>query len=206
MRHLQRRQLLQKRLQPEVAPPGDLIEVGRIIGGWGVRGWIKVQPFSGLPADSVLLGARDWWLQPIAGVPGRSTGVVRPGAQQSTAAQLLRVERARVHSDSVVVRPVGFADKTQADELRGRVVALSRSVFPPAGEDSFYWVDLIGCVVVNTHRQILGDVIGVDDHGAHALLQVGTVTAARLIPFVSHYVLNVDMAARRILVDWELDY
>lgn len=138
-------------------------------------------------------------------------------------AKLLRVERARVHSDCVVTRPVGFEDRTQADEIRGRVVALSRSVFPPAGDDSFYWVDLIGCVVVNTHDQMLGEVIGVDDHGAHALLQVATgaatgtntgattgtttgTTAARLIPFVSHFVLNVDMAARRILVDWELDY
>jgi 16S rRNA processing protein RimM len=135
------------------------------------------------------------------------------------AAELLRVERARVHSDSVVARPAGFADRSQADEIRGRVVALSRSVFPPAGDDSFYWVDLIGCAVVNTHDQNLGEVIGVDDHGAHALLQVATVTtagpttvmaagatAARLIPFVAHYVLKVDMAARRILVDWELDY
>ncbi|NBY18396.1 MAG: 16S rRNA processing protein RimM [Betaproteobacteria bacterium] len=107
----------------------------------------------------------------------------------------------------------------QADEVRGRVVALSRSVFPPAGDDSFYWVDLIGCTVVNTHEQMLGEVIGVDDHGAHALLQVATdpttgatagatsgTTVTRLIPFVSHFVLNVDMAARRILVDWELDY
>ena len=110
-----------------------------------------------------------------------------------------------------MTRPVGFEDRTQADEIRGRVVALSRSVFPPAGDDSFYWVDLIGCVVVNTHDQMLGEVIGVDDHGAHALLQVATgattgTTAARLIPFVAHFVLNVDMAARRILVDWELDY
>jgi ribosomal 30S subunit maturation factor RimM len=59
----------------------------------------------------------------------------------------------------------------------------------------------------------------VDDHGAHALLQVALAattglasgetavpTVARLIPFVSHYVPQVDMAARRILVDWELDY
>ena len=135
------------------------------------------------------------------------------------AAQPLRVERARVHSDSVVARPIGFEDRTQADEVRGRVVALSRSVFPPAGDDSFYWVDLIGCTVVNTHEQMLGEVIGVDDHGAHALLQValeattgpangGTAVpvVTRLIPFVSHFVLNVDMAARRILVDWELDY
>jgi 16S rRNA processing protein RimM len=66
---------------------------------------------------------------------------------------------------------------------------------------------------------MLGEVIGVDDHGAHALLQVALVATTgpanggtavpvvtRLIPFVSHFVLNVDMAARRILVDWELDY
>lgn len=124
-----------------------------------------------------------------------------------------------MHSDSVVARPVGFADRSQADEIRGRVVALSRSVFPPAGDDSFYWVDLIGCTVVNLHDQMLGEVTGVDDHGAHALLQVAldptiganagatsSKTTTRLIPFVSHFVINVDMVARRILVDWELDY
>jgi hypothetical protein len=31
---------------------------------------------------------------------------------------------------------------------------------------------------VNTHDQMLGEVIGVDDHGAHALLQVDTGTDA----------------------------
>jgi len=66
-------------------------------------------------------------------------------------------------------------------------------------------------VVVNTHEQSLGQVISVDDHGAHALLRVAEQGApasvpARLIPFVANYVLDVDMAARRIRVDWELDY
>jgi 16S rRNA processing protein RimM len=198
-------------LQPEVSPPGDLIEVGRVIGGWGVQGWIKVQPFSGSPAESVLIGIKDWWLQPTMGIPGRTTSVIRPGASLALVAQPLRVERTRVHSDRVVARPAGFEDRSQADAIRGRIIAVSRSAFPPAGDESFYWVDLIGCVVVNTHEQSLGQVISVDDHGAHALLRVAEQGApasvpARLIPFVANYVLDVDMAARRIRVDWELDY
>jgi 16S rRNA processing protein RimM len=43
--------------------PADAVEVGRILGGWGVKGWLKVQPFSG---DPKALTSSVHWYSPSA--------------------------------------------------------------------------------------------------------------------------------------------
>ena len=206
-----RQRLQQRPLRPEPeSPPGDLIALGRVLGAWGVRGWIKIQPFSETPAESVLLGVALWWLMPPDAARGLGA-LSRPSEIVGSSPQALSIERARVHGDTLVARVAGMVDRAQAEALRGRTLALGRSSFPAAGDDAFYWVDLIGCTVVNPKGDAFGTVLGVDHHGAHALLRVqedGSAGAGleRLIPFVAHFVLEVDLAARRILVDWELDY
>ena len=40
--------------------PGDLVEVGHVSGAYGIRGWVRVRPYS---ADAeALLTVRSWWL------------------------------------------------------------------------------------------------------------------------------------------------
>ena len=41
--------------------PADAVEVGRIIGPWGVKGEIRVKPFS--PDAEVLFSSTQWFLQ-----------------------------------------------------------------------------------------------------------------------------------------------
>jgi 16S rRNA processing protein RimM len=62
---------------------------------------------------------------------------------------------------------------------------------------------------------MLGRVTALIDTGPHSVLCVRRPDAAadesdtqaeRLIPFVAAYVDAVDLAARRIVVDWGLDY
>ncbi len=65
--------------------------------------------------------------------------------------------------------------------------------------------------MVNREDQALGTVTGLLDTGAHSVLRVlpegGRGEAdERLIPFVAQYVDDVDLPARRIRVDWGLDY
>src|SRR5881227_308157 len=45
---------------PDEAPafPVDAVEVGRIVDAWGVKGWIKVQPFASDP--QALISSRRW--------------------------------------------------------------------------------------------------------------------------------------------------
>lgn len=191
----------------EAAWPADAVEVGRIVDAWGVKGWIKVQPFAADP--QALFSSRRWFLKPPEGGPARP----KPGAAALPA--MLRVITAREHGDVVVAQVHDVDDRGAAEALRGQRVFVPRSSFPTAGDDEFYWVDLIGLTVVNRQGESLGTVVGLIDTGPHSVLRVTPDTlpsgvaaeeAERLIPFVATYVDAVDLQARRITVDWGLDY
>lgn len=180
--------------------PADAIEVGRVLGAWGVKGWIKVQPL-GRDASG-LIGASRWTLRAPdhSPVPAASLPV-------------LRVTHARRHGDTVVAQVADFNDRSQAEVLRGARIFVSRADFPRTGTDEYYWVDLIGAKVVNREHQLLGTVTGLIDTGGNDVLCVQPPAAGptaregeHLIPFVSAYVDTVDLPARRIVVDWGLDY
>ncbi|MDH4059714.1 MAG: ribosome maturation factor RimM [Aquincola sp.] len=174
--------------------PADAIEVGRIAGAWGVKGWIKVQPFASDP--QALFSSRRWFLRPPEG----------PGAAVSVP-PLLCITDSRTHGSLIVAAAQEVADRAAADALRGARIFVSRASFPTASADEYYWVDLLGCDVVNRDGQPLGRVSGLTDTGAHSVLHVRANGAPeRLIPFVAAYIDEVDLVARCIRVDWGLDF
>lgn len=182
--------------------PDDAIEVARVIDAWGVKGWIKLQPFADDP--QALFSSRRWHVLP--GPHAVNAEPIPP---------LLHVTQAKSHGDSVIAATRELSDRDAARALRGARVFVARSSFPTAADDEFYWVDLIGADVVNRDGAPLGRVTALIDTGPHSVLCVRRPDAApeesdsvaeRLIPFVDAYVDRVDLAARRIEVDWGLDY
>ena len=59
----------------DAAFPGDAIEVGRVLGAWGIKGGIRVKPFSSDP--EALFSARRWFIQPPESILGAKAGVTR---------------------------------------------------------------------------------------------------------------------------------
>ena len=177
--------------------PADAIEVGRIADAWGIKGWFKVLPYSADP--EALFSSKRWFLLPT-----------ERGAQTFTGVAALSVKEAKEHSDTVVATAHGVDDRTAAEALRGSRIFVSRSSFPTAAKDEYYWVDLIGLDVVNREDVGLGTVKELLSTGAQTVLvmeyQEDGKTAERMIPFVSVYVDDVDLKARRIRVDWQADY
>lgn len=177
--------------------PADAIEVGRIADAWGIKGWFKVLPHSASP--EALFSSRRWYLLPPEKAKAAFAGPV-----------LLRVREAKEHSDSVVASAHEVDDRTAAEALKGARVFVARSSFPTPAEDEYYWVDLIGLAVVNRQGVALGAVKDLMATGPQTVLVIayeeGGEPAERMIPFVSAYVDTVDMAARRIIVDWQPDY
>ena len=187
----------------DTAWPADAQEVGRIVEAWGVKGWIKVQPYSSDP--QALVSARRWFLQK----PERNEGL--PSAASPALPASIAISQVRPHGDMLVAKPAESADRGSADALRGARIFVARSAFPATPQDEYYWVDLIGLAVVNRGGVRLGSVAGLIDTGPQSVLQVRAEgleegPAERLIPFVSAYVDAVDLEQRRITVDWELDF
>ncbi|WP_373379542.1 ribosome maturation factor RimM [Cupriavidus nantongensis] len=183
--------------------PEDLVEVGYVSAAYGIRGWIKVQPHA--DDASALLHARRWWL-----LSPPQAGLVAAGADRAEPV-CVKIAQSREHSGTVVAQAAGVADRNLAEALRGRRVWIRRADFPAPEEDEFYWVDLIGCSVSNEQGELLGEVSGLIDNGAHQILQVAFVqpdgkAGERLIPFVDAFLRTVDIAGKRIVVDWGLDY
>ena len=175
--------------------PPDAVEVGRITGAWGVKGWLRVEPYAAEP--QALFSSKRWFLRPPDPLPAGPAAAWPP---------LLRVVQAREHGASVVAAVQDIADRNAAQALRGARVFVSRTSFPTPGAGEYYWVDLIGLAVVNRQAQALGQVEGLIETGAHAVLRVRRDEAESLIPFVDAYVDRVDLEARTVFVDWGLDY
>jgi len=167
------------------------VVLGEVIGAYGVRGRLKVRPFTQSP--EALLEYATWWL--------RSRG--------SDWRQFRRSE-GRLHSGSLLAALEGVETREAALAIKGAEIGVRRSELPPAGEDAYYWSDLTGLAVRNRAGVLLGEVAGLTEHGAHPLLRVvrpaGARGTERLIPFVPAIVDRVDIDAGRIDVDWGEDY
>ena len=177
--------------------PADAIEVGRIADAWGIKGWFKVLPYSADP--DALFSSKQWFLLPS-----------EKGAKVFSGVAKLDLKQVKNHSDSVVAMAVGLDDRNAAEALRGCRIFISRSSFPAAAQDEYYWVDLIGLAVINREDVQLGTVRELLSTGPQTVLvieyeQDGKLLE-RMIPFVSVYVDDVSLSERRIRVDWQADY
>lgn len=213
-------------MQEDVSWPDDAIEVGRILGAWGIKGGIKVLPFAADP--QALFTAKRWFLKPAEASkkPSVATPVTRPGktvvpvtpahktpAQKAALAAplpfALNVQGVRDQGDAIVATAPEIADRDAAEAMKGVRVFVSRSTFPKTDDGEFYWIDLIGLSVVNREQVALGDVVGLIDTGPHCVLRIQPAepdAEERLVPFVEAFVDSVDMPGRLIVVDWGLDY
>jgi 16S rRNA processing protein RimM len=183
--------------------PSDAIEVGRIADAWGIKGWFKIIPYSASP--EALFSSKRWFLLP----PEKRAGVVAKeplfnGTQQ------IRIRIAKEHSDGVVAQADGVDDRNTAELLKSCRIFIGRSSFPSAAKDEYYWVDLIGCAVVNREGMALGVVKDLMATGPQTVIvaerEVEGKAVETLIPFVDAYVDSVSLSDKLITVDWQLDY
>ena len=159
--------------------------MGRLVGPFGVQGWLKVNPFTETPEALArfqrwVVRTRDGWAE-------------------------MALEDFAVHSKGPVAKLAGCDDRNAAQKMRGADVAIPREAMGEAQEGQLYRVDLVGLEVVDATGAVLGRVEGFFDTGETGVMVVSG-TRERMIPFIADYVKSVDREARRITVDWKADY
>jgi len=158
------------------------VELGRIGGPFGVKGWVRVQSFTEPPEG--LLGFRRWSL--------------RVGVEERRDVRLLEGHR---QGRGLVARLAEVDDAAAAAALRGAFVEVARDALPPAGEGQFYQVDLIGLAVRNLEGVELGRLEHFFDAPAHAVMVVRG-EREHWVPATPRHLRRVDLAAGQIVVDW----
>lgn len=169
----------------------DIVVLGKIAGPHGLQGAVRVYPFADDPAAWSRLP--QWWL----GREGDATESWRP----------TRLISCDLRNEMLVAKLECVADRSAAEVVAGVLVGVPRAALPPTAADEYYWADLVGLEVVNTHGQSLGRILGLIETPANAVLRVGDSQGAeRLLPFVAAVVLEVELEQARVRVAWEMDW
>jgi 16S rRNA processing protein RimM len=148
-----------------------------VLGAWGVRGALKVEPLTDFP-ERFARGAQLW----LEGEPRR-------------------VEHSHAVRGSVIVELSGLDRRELAASLRGRLLELPESELHALGEDEYYQHDLIGLRVRSEAGEELGRVIGLLPTGANDVLVVNGVRGEYLLPLIADVVQRVDVAGGEIVVE-----
>lgn len=155
----------------------DKITVGEINGPWGVRGHVKVTPFTSNPnrlkTNAVVI------------VKNRDTTIVD----------------VKTISKSLVLKFDNVDSKEAASKLKGELIEIDESQLPELPRDSFYVHDLEGMVVFSTNGNKIGTLQQVLQTGANDVYLIATTTNTEiLIPAIRSVVLEIDTQNNRMVV------
>jgi len=164
----------------------DLINVGKISGVFGLKGWVKV--FSYTEPRENILSYKHWLL--------------KKGSQDKS----VKVIGGQLQGKGVVAQIEGVTDRDQALLLMGWDVYITHDQLPTLAKGEYYWTDLVGLDVENLEGFQLGKVDSLFETGANDILLVKG-ERERALPFIKgQTVISIDVVAGKIVVDWDPDF
>jgi 16S rRNA processing protein RimM len=171
-----------------MAAAGRRVLVGRIVGLYGVQGWLKIESWT--EPRTQIFKYQPWLLEKAPGEVMEVGGV-----------------NGRPQGKGLICQLPGVDDRDAAAALVGQDIHVARELLPPPARDEYYWFDLEGLEVVTTEGVPLGRVSHLFATGANDVVVVRDGTRERLVPFVQGtYVRSVDLSGGRMVVDWDPEF
>jgi len=156
----------------------DKLVIGNIIKPQGIKGEVKVKPYTDTPEDF------------------KSFREVYIGDEK------YKLLYTRAAGGFIYAGLRGVADRNAAEALRGKDILADREEAPALEEGKYYIVDIIGCRV----RYDGGETVGIITEVTPAATDIYTVECGDgkkqiLFPAVKGVVINVDINKKEITVD-----
>jgi 16S rRNA processing protein RimM len=156
------------------------IPLGAVTGAHGLRGTLKIKQFN---SDSQLL----FELQEIA---LRLQGELH----------FHRLTSVREANKGLLLDLEAVGSVEAAEALRGAELCVPRELLPELAEGEFYFVDLEGLSVFTEDGAQIGVVERVQEYPASEVLRVQTDAGVYEVPMREPYLVEVDVAAGRVVV------
>jgi 16S rRNA processing protein RimM len=159
----------------------ERIRVARIGAAHGVRGEVKLWPFTQDPMAVASYGT----------------------LESEDGARRFDIESLRLVRDFLVARLAGVADRDAADALRNLDLFVPRERLPEIEEaNTFYYADLVGLSAVTADGATLGTVTDVHNFGAGDIIEIAPADggAPLMLSFTEAAVPKVDLQAKQIVV------
>ncbi len=162
------------------------INVGKISGVFGIKGWVKV--FSFTECRENILSYSPWLLK------------------KDSETRLIAVIDGKLQGKAVVAQLDGVNDRDQAASFMGWDIYITPEQLPKVAKDEYYWSDLIGLNVETDLGVELGVVESLLETGANDVVIVKG-ERERVIPFLQgQTIIAIDLEAGRMVVDWDPDF
>jgi len=112
----------------------------------------------------------------------------------------------QLQGKTIVAQLTDVNDRDQAASLMGWDVFITQEQLPKAAKGEYYWSDLIGLSVETIDGVQLGVVDSLLETGANDVIIVQG-ERERVIPFLQgQTIINVDLDAGKIVVDWDPEF
>lgn len=164
--------------------------IGKIVGVYGVRGFVKVISFTDKMNN--VFNYTPWfvWFK--------------------SKWKLLQVESWKLIRQYYIVKFIDLNNREFAMLFSKLNLVIDRSQLPSLCDNEYYWRDIIGCQVITITEMTLGFVYSIIETAAHDILVVNVnkndITKIKnyLIPFVLNKIIkNINLITNTIIVDWD---
>jgi len=153
----------------------DYILIGKVVGAHGVRGLLKVLPYTESPASFKALNAV--WLKDKTG-----------GLQE------LRLESVGVKGRAVLLGLSEVDSRTKAESFINSEVYCPRKWLGELPADEYYWHQIIGLTVQLEDGSVMGKIKTIFPTNSNDVYVVENGSKEYLIPAIEDVVVNIDLA------------
>ena len=166
--------------------PREWIEVGRVIGAYGVKGWLRIVSYTAEPGAA--LEYRPWRFR-----------------QKNGLLEIPTLLEARVHGKGFVAHVAGCESRDVAERWAGASIEVPTTALPPLEAGEYYWGQLVGLAVETAEGVSLGVVKELLETGSNDVLVIQG-DRERLVPYVPDVVRRVEIDQGRLIVAWDPDF
>ena len=159
----------------------DKFEIGQIVNTFGIKGIVKVKPFT----DDIK----------------RFDNLKTVYIEKNNTQKEYEIEEIKYHKDMVLIKFKGVDTVEQAELLRNAYLIISRDSVEKLEEGRYYIVDMLGLEVYTDEQVLLGTLDDIFNTGSNDIYVVKDKQGKQiLLPAIQDVIKQIDMENRKMIV------
>lgn len=159
----------------------EYLEIGQVVNIFGIKGMIKVKPFT----ENIK----------------RFDKLTKIYIKKKNIEKEYEIEEVKYHKNMVLIKLKGIDTVEEAEKLRDGYLQVDRKDEEPLEEGTYYIVDMIGLEVYTDDGNILGKLEDIYNTGSNDIYVVKNEQGKQiLLPAISEVIQKIDMENKKIIV------
>lgn len=159
----------------------EFLEIGQIVNTFGIKGMVKVKPFT----DDI---TRYDYLEKVY-------------VKANKIRKEYIIEEVKYHKDMVLIKFKGIDRLEDAELLRNLYLEVNRSEEPDLDEGTYYIVDLLGLDVYSDEGNLLGKIDDIYNNGSSDIYVIKDELGKQLLlPAISDVIKDINLQDKKMIV------